>query len=72
MSFAKILKGNDCHEPKGSPKGGQFCSWKFSRVMRNSGSDRVWTVQVDEKTGKERYISYISGREVIRYHRPKN
>ena len=24
--FMSLLEGNDCHEPAGSPKGGQFCS----------------------------------------------
>jgi len=68
MTFARILKYNSCHEPKT----GKFCSWKFSRTMRNAGSPREWTVQVDEVSGKERYISYVNGKEVVRYHRPKN
>lgn len=28
--FGTILKGNTCHEPAGSPKGGQFCSQQLA------------------------------------------
>jgi|WetSurSiteA1Bulk_404760.scaffolds.fasta_scaffold20084_6 hypothetical protein len=33
MSYARILKGNECHEPPGSSRGGQFCSSGTSATL---------------------------------------
>jgi hypothetical protein len=38
--YNSILKSNPCHEPAGSPKGGQFCSVGFEQNILNSLGER--------------------------------
>jgi hypothetical protein len=72
------LEGTSLREPKldryvegkGYAHASSNEGWKFSRVMRPTGSDREWIVQVDAE-GHERYIGYVGGKEVIRRNRPK-